>query len=96
MAEAGSAHRGGAIEADVANDDVLGGFEIALLWRVHDDDAAGEALGHIVIGVSLQLQRDARTQPGAHALPGMPSERHVDRIVRQARAAKALSHLQPK
>ena len=50
-------------------------------------------LANVVIGVALQLQRDAGAQPRAQALPGVPGQLDVDRVLWQAPAAKALGHL---
>lgn len=88
------AHRGGSIEADVADDDVLAGSKVAVARRVDNDNAAGQALAHIVVGVTLQLQGDPWAQPGAHALPCMACQPHMDGRPRKARTAEALGHLQ--
>jgi hypothetical protein len=85
--------RDGTVQADIAHDDVLLGVEVAVLRGVHDDNATRQPLRHIVVGIALQLQGDARAQPGAQALPGVPSQLHVDGVVGQPGAAKALCHL---
>mmetsp|Transcript_41599 Transcript_41599/g.116108 ORF Transcript_41599/g.116108 Transcript_41599/m.116108 type:complete len:215 (+) Transcript_41599:2279-2923(+) len=72
---ADAAHEGRAlrraVQADVADDDVLLRLEAAvhrLLVRVDGDDAAAEALPEVVLRVALQLQEDALAAEGAEGL----------------------------
>src|SRR6185312_16466328 len=59
---------GGAVERDVADDDVLLGDERSLLGRIDDEPPAREPLAEVVVGVPLQRQRHAARDEGAEAL----------------------------
>ncbi len=50
-------------------------------------------LADIVVGISLQLQRDALAQPRAQALAGMAAQLDMDGVIWQASCAKALGDL---
>src|SRR5215470_7829453 len=58
-----------AVEDGVADDDLVVGAEGRAARRLDDEDAAGEALAHIVVGVALELEGDAAHREGAEALP---------------------------
>src|SRR5262245_23080073 len=74
---------GGAVERDVAGDDVLGRVE-GRAARYRDDDLrAGEALAAVVIGVALDPQRDPARAEGAEALARRAAEAQVDRVLGQ-------------
>ena len=59
---------GCAVQGHVADDDIFLGLEFALFRRVDDELAAGKALAEIVVGVALQLQRQALGDKCAEAL----------------------------
>src|SRR3990170_4771408 len=61
---------GGAVERDVADEDVLLRHERGPPGRIDDYLAAGEPLGDVIIGVALQPEGDAGRQEGAEALAG--------------------------
>ena len=50
---------GGAVERDVAGDDVVLGDEGRVAVGVHRELAARQALARVVVGVALEPQRDA-------------------------------------
>ena len=57
--------------------------ERALLRRVDDQAAAGQAFADVVVGIAFHLQRHARGQPGAEALTGAAVELEVHGVVRK-------------
>ena len=61
--------------------------------RTHDDASAREALADIVVGVALELERDAAGEERAEALAGGAFELRHDGIVRQAVMAVTLGDL---
>src|SRR5713101_10193321 len=77
--EAFAAHR--AVEHRVADDDALVALERAVMRRVYDQPAAGQALAAIVVGGAFELERDAARQEGAEALPRRALEAHMDQAV---------------
>ena len=84
---------GGAVERDVADQDVLFGDESGAARRVEDEPSAGQPLADVVVAVALQLDRDAGREEGAEALAGAAGERDVDRVVGQAVLAARLHQL---
>ncbi len=72
-----------AVQRHVADDDVLLGDERGLAIRVADDDPARQPLGEVVVGVTLESQRDATGHERAEALAGGASEAGIDRAVGQ-------------
>ena len=81
-----------AVEHGVAHDHVLLGLEVLAhaLARADREDAAGEALAGVVVGVAAQRERDSRRQPAAEALAGRALEVDDDRVLGQAPRAVAL------
>ena len=75
---------GGAVERDVAGDDVLLRHERGTFWGIEDDPAAAQALAQVIIGVAFQLERHAARHECPEALPGAASEFDVDGVVGQA------------
>ena len=82
---------GGAVEDDVAGDDVLLGHERrgGVGRRAQDEPAAREALADVVVGVALEAQGDAAGQEGAEALAGRAGEGDGDGVVGQARRRRS-------
>ena len=74
----------GAVEDDVAHQDVLLGHEGRLARRIDDELAAREALADVVVGIALEGQRDAPGHEGAEALARRAREVDADRVVGQA------------
>src|SRR5207249_9345426 len=72
------------VEHCVADDDVFGRLASRLGRLAHDQPSARETLTGVVIGVAMELQRDAMGKKGAKALPGITAERRPDRVLRQA------------
>src|SRR5262245_35019024 len=72
---------GGAVQRDVADDDVLLRCECGGPWGIADDAPAGETLAEVVVGVALDLGRDAGGHPGAEALARRTGELEMDRVV---------------
>jgi len=80
---------GGAVEDNVACNDVSVCLEGRFRRRLHDDPPARKALADIVVGISDKVQRNARNQECTEALACGTAEVNVQRTVRQAlRAAK--------
>ncbi len=59
---------GSAVQRHVADDDIVLMDKLAGLGRIHDDLPAGEALAEIVVGVTLQFQRQPLGDEGAEGL----------------------------
>ena len=81
---------GGAVADHVAGDRVLLGGELGAAIGSNDDTPAGQALGDVVVGVTLEPQRDPGRHERAEALAGRAAEVDVDRAVGQTGAAVAL------
>ena len=73
----------GAIQHHITDQDVLLRLEGAVLWRVDDDLAAGQALADKVIGVAFDPDGNAAGQPCAEALAGTAGQLHIDGVFRQ-------------
>src|SRR6185436_2418082 len=73
-----------AVHHGVADDDRLLGHDRRVARRIDDDAPAREALADIVVGLALELERDAARKPGCKALARGALELHVDRVVGQA------------
>src|SRR3954465_15247319 len=71
---------GRAVERDVADDDVVLGFEGRLAARADRECAAGQALAAVVVGVAERGEAHPGREPPAERLPGRAGERHLDRI----------------
>ena len=84
---------GGAVQADVADEDLLLRLEGRFAWRVDDHAAAREALADVVVGVALEFERHAVREERAEALAGVAVELEVDRAVGQALFAVPLGDL---
>ena len=76
-----------AVHHRVADDDVLLRLRRARGIRVDDDAAAGQTLADVVVGRTLQLERDAAREKRAEALARDAFERDVDRVLGQALVA---------
>src|SRR5262249_59477367 len=76
--------RGGAVEHDVACDDVLRRLEGRAARHRDDDARAGEALAAVVVGVALDADRDPARAEGAEALARRAAEAQLDRVVGEA------------
>ena len=61
--------------------------------RMHGQDAAGESLAGVVVGLADERERDAGHQPRAEALAGRAVQRDVDRALRQPVRAEPLGDL---
>ncbi len=80
---------GGAVEDDVADQDILFGHEGGAARRVDDDAAAGEAFADVIVGIAFEFEGDAVGEEGAEALAGGAGELEVDGVVGQAGRAVA-------
>src|SRR3989304_1074176 len=84
---------GGAVERDVADEDVLLRHEGRAPRRVDDDLAAGEPLGDVVVGVTLQPEGHAGRQEGSEALAGGAAEADRYRVGGEVVEAVAAANL---
>src|SRR5208337_1380807 len=75
---------GGAVEADVANQDILLRSKFRGARRIENQFSAGKSFADIVVGLSFQGQRYPTDQKCAKALPGAPRETHANGILGQA------------
>ncbi len=75
---------GGAVERDVAGDDVLLGGELRLTVGEALELAAREPLAGVVVGVALEPQRDAPGHERPEALARRAAQVHGDGVVGQA------------
>src|SRR5207247_1518560 len=82
---------GGAVEGDVADDDVVLGLERRRSRREDDEPSAREALTPVVVGVALQRERHAAGHEGAEGLAGRAGEVHAHGVVGQPTAALKFS-----
>ena len=80
---------GSAIEADVADEDILFEHEFGFARVVDDQLPAGEALTDIVVAVSLERQRHALGEKCAEALPGAAGELYADTCLRADRRSRS-------
>ena len=78
---------GGAVEGDVADEDVFLRLEERALGRIDDDLGAGEALADVVVGIAFEREGHARRAEGGERLAGAAVELELDGVVRQALAA---------
>mmetsp|Transcript_12779 Transcript_12779/g.28356 ORF Transcript_12779/g.28356 Transcript_12779/m.28356 type:complete len:345 (-) Transcript_12779:3794-4828(-) len=85
--------KGGTIQADVANDDVVFGVERRILRGVYDQGTSGQALACVVIRVSFQLEHHTLGQEGAQRVTCGPSQLHVHQTGRQRVSAPPLCQL---
>ena len=84
---------GGAVEDDVAGDDLLLGGEGRALRRAHDEPPARQALAEVVVGVAVEAHGHAPGHEGAEALPGRAGEGQRDGVVGQPGRAVAPADL---
>src|SRR6202000_814748 len=84
---------GGPVADHVARDDLLVGGEVGLRVGGDRDPAAGQALAHVVVGVTGQPQGDPAGQEGPERLAPGTAERDVDGVVGQAFGAPPLGDL---
>src|SRR5215467_13136086 len=75
---------GRAVQRDVANQDVLLGFEGRSARRPHRHEATRESLAAVVVGIALEIERDAGLQPCPETLSRRAGQMNLDRIRRQA------------
>src|SRR5208337_2188119 len=75
---------GGAVEADVANQDILLRSKFRGARRIENQFSAGKSFADIVVGLAFQRQRYPTDQKCAKALPGAPRETHANGILGQA------------
>src|SRR5579875_1093577 len=80
---------GGAVERHVAHHNILFGLEAGLARRTHRDKPARQSFAAVIIGVALQIKRDAASQKSAEALTRRPLQQNLNRIGWQALLAKA-------
>ena len=86
---------GRAIQAHVADDDVLVRRERGLPRREHDELAARQPLAPVVVRIPLEAERDAARHERAEALARRAGEVHANRVVRQTLAAVPPRDLRP-
>src|SRR3954471_469966 len=84
---------GRAVQDGVADQDVLLRHVRGVLGRAHRQNAAGEALARVVVGVAVEHHRDAAHQPAAEALAAVAVSAHDDRVVGQPLGAVAARDL---
>ncbi len=71
----------GAIQAHVADDDVLLGLEGAPLGGEDRDLATAQALAAVVVGVALKLEGDTLGHEGTEGLSGVAGDRDADSTI---------------
>ena len=81
--------RGGAVEDDVADQDLFLRAERARTRRIDDQAAPGKALADVVVGIAFHFERHASREPGAEALPRATLELEANRVVREHPRADA-------
>src|SRR5581483_8951982 len=86
---------GGAIESDVANDDVVLGNKSRTRRRVDNNLAARETFADVVVGVAFEFQKHAAGDERAEALSGRTLKTEMDRIFMQSFRTKAARDLTP-
>src|SRR5579872_780040 len=84
---------GGAVQSDVADDDVFFRGESRLPRRINNNLAAGKSLADVVVGVAFERERDALRQKCTQALSRRSGEMDADGIVRQTGRAIAAGDL---
>ena len=84
---------GGAIEGDVADDDVLLGYEGALPGWVDDQPATGQPLADVIVAVAFEFERDSLRQKRSETLSGRAVQLDVDGVVGERGFAPGLDHL---
>src|ERR1035441_9700194 len=83
---------GGAVERDVADNDVVFGLEGRFLRRAHRDKSARESLAAVVVRVAFEMERNSRREPRAETLAGRTFEMNLNRVGRQSLRAEAPRH----
>src|ERR1019366_9199978 len=84
---------GGAVERDVADENVLFGDEGGSSRRIDYQFSAGEPLPDVIVRLALQFERDALGEKRAEALPRRAVEAEADGIAGQPRGPVAGSDL---
>src|SRR5581483_9125052 len=84
---------GSAVEHRIADDDRLFRNDARIGLRPDDQAAARQALAHIIVRITLELEGDAARKPGAERLAGGADEAHVDGVVRKPRVSVTLGDL---
>src|SRR5580693_3172869 len=82
-----------AVQHGVADNDIFGRFAARLGRLAHDQAPARQALAGVVVGVAVELQRDAVREERAKALAGIAAERRPDHALRQTGMAIAARDL---
>src|SRR5581483_1584665 len=75
---------GGAIQADVADDDVVLGHERRTAGREYDEPPAGESLAQVIVGVAFEHEGHAARHERAEALTGRALELDADGVLGQS------------
>src|ERR1700748_2882053 len=81
-----------AVHHGVADDDALFRHDAAVLRRLDDDLAAGQALADIVVAFTFELEGDAMREPRAERLARRALEADMDGVLRQPGMAVDLRH----
>src|SRR5439155_16839713 len=81
------------VESDVADDDVVFGLEERAGRRIDGEAATRETLANVIVGIALQLQRDALGEKRPEALTGRARELGVNRAIGQQIIAPPLGDL---
>src|SRR5690606_16993230 len=84
---------GCAVEHRISGDDRIVRIRRAVGARLYDDAPTRQALADIVVGVTLERQRDAACEEGAEGLAGGALEVDLDRVWLQSLVAVALGDL---
>src|SRR5579863_410089 len=77
----------GAVESNIADDDIFFRRESGGARRKHDEPAAGETLANVVVGLALKRKRDPPGKKRAQTLPRRALEVNADRVVEQSSRA---------
>ena len=85
----------GAVQDDIAGDDVLGcnQISVATFWWPHNNSAARQTLAHIIVCITVQTQGDSVGQKCSEAVSCRTIKVDHDGICRQACATVLLGDL---
>ena len=72
------------IKGNVTDNNIFVRIKACIAVRIDNQLAAGKSLAYMVVGIALQLQRNALRQKGAKALAGTALEVQVDSVGRQS------------
>ena len=80
---------GGAVEADVAEEDIFLGDELRFARVIQNQPAAGKTLADVIVAVAFEFQRHALGQERAEALSRAAGKADVHGVVGQVRPSRS-------